>query len=77
RSNMESKTEEPGELAGDEEAPREVEEQLVVDDAESIQIDGDEYITVDMYDNDYYTRDDKEGHMFALIEHQEDRRIHM
>ncbi|KAG6898838.1 hypothetical protein C0993_003666 [Termitomyces sp. T159_Od127] len=76
-SDVENKTEELGELAGDEKAPQEVEEQSVVDDAESIQIDRDEYITVDMYDNDYYTHDDKEDHMFALTEHQEDRCICM
>ncbi|KAG6876241.1 hypothetical protein C0993_004765, partial [Termitomyces sp. T159_Od127] len=70
-------TEELGELAGEEEAPQEVEEQSVVDDAESVQIDGDEYVAVDVYDNDYYTRDDKKNHMFALTEHQEDRRICM
>ncbi|KAG6883570.1 hypothetical protein C0993_005410 [Termitomyces sp. T159_Od127] len=68
-SDAESKTEELGELTSKEEAPQEVEEQSVVDDAESVQIDGDEYITVDMYDNDYYTHDDEEEHMFALTEH--------
>ncbi|KAG6864860.1 hypothetical protein C0993_008484, partial [Termitomyces sp. T159_Od127] len=76
-SNVESKTEEPGKLASDKETPQEVEEQLVVNDAESVQIDEDEYIAVDMYDNDYYTCDDKEEHMFALTEHQEDRHVHM
>ncbi|KAG6877308.1 hypothetical protein C0993_008689 [Termitomyces sp. T159_Od127] len=76
-SNTESETEEPGELVHDEEALQEVEEQLVVDDAESIQIDGDEYIAVDVYDNDYYACDDKEEHMFSLMEHQEDRCICM
>ncbi|KAG6867440.1 hypothetical protein C0993_002743, partial [Termitomyces sp. T159_Od127] len=68
---------EQGELIDDKEAPQEVEEQLVVKDAESIQIDGDEYVAVDIYDNDYYAYDDEEEHMFALTEHQEDRRICM
>ncbi|KAG6882172.1 hypothetical protein C0992_012537, partial [Termitomyces sp. T32_za158] len=66
---------EPEELANDEEGPQEGEEPIADDDAESIQIDGDEYVAVDVYDNDYYARDDKEEHMFALTEHQGDRRV--
>ncbi|KAG6884611.1 hypothetical protein C0993_009597 [Termitomyces sp. T159_Od127] len=65
-SDAESKTEELGELAGDKEATQKAEEQLVVNNAESVQIDRDEYVAVDVYDNDYYTCDDKEEHMFAL-----------
>ncbi|KAG6863673.1 hypothetical protein C0993_010671, partial [Termitomyces sp. T159_Od127] len=76
-SDVESRTEELGELASNEEALQEAEEQSVVNDAESVQIDGDRYVAVDMYNNDYYTCDDKEEHMFALTEHQEDRHIHM
>ncbi|KAG6877854.1 hypothetical protein C0992_009132, partial [Termitomyces sp. T32_za158] len=65
------------ELIEDEEAPQEVEEQLVTDDAESIQIDGDEYVAVDVYDNDYYAHNNKKEHMFALTEHQGDSCVHM
>ncbi|KAG6874674.1 hypothetical protein C0992_007007 [Termitomyces sp. T32_za158] len=72
-SNAESNTDaEPEELVKDKEAPQEGEEQSAGDDAESIQIDGDEYVAVDVYNNDYYTRDDEEEHMFALTEHQDD-----
>ncbi|KAG6893692.1 hypothetical protein C0992_008995, partial [Termitomyces sp. T32_za158] len=76
-SNVESNAEaDPVEPAHDnEEAPQDVEEQSAVDDAESVQINGDEYVAVDVYDNDYYARDDKEEHMFALTEHQGDRRV--
>ncbi|KAG6859288.1 hypothetical protein C0995_009949, partial [Termitomyces sp. Mi166 len=45
------------------------------DDAESVHIDGDEYVTVNIYDNEYYACDDKEEHLFALTEHQGDKRI--
>ncbi|KAG6882748.1 hypothetical protein C0993_009294 [Termitomyces sp. T159_Od127] len=72
-SNMESEAEEQGGLIDNEEGPRELEEQLVVDDAESMMIDGDEYVAVDVYNNEYYARDNKEEHMFALMEHQDDR----
>ncbi|KAG6878158.1 hypothetical protein C0992_008535 [Termitomyces sp. T32_za158] len=65
------------ELIKDEEVPQEVEEQSVVDNAESIQIDGDEYVAVDVYYNDYYTRDDEEEHMFALTKHQGDECVCM
>ncbi|KAG6875454.1 hypothetical protein C0993_009162, partial [Termitomyces sp. T159_Od127] len=40
-------------------------------------IDGDEDVAVDVYDNDYYACDDEEEHMFALMEHQEDRHVCM
>ncbi|KAG6858276.1 hypothetical protein C0995_001189 [Termitomyces sp. Mi166 len=73
-SNVESNAEEDQEeLVNDEEAPPEVEELEGDDDAESIHIDGDEYITVDVYDNEYYACDDKEEHLFALTEHQGDK----
>ncbi|KAG6875561.1 hypothetical protein C0992_003345 [Termitomyces sp. T32_za158] len=68
-SNTEADQEEP---IKDEKAPQEVKEQSDLDDAESIQIDRDEYIAVDIYNNDYYTHDDEEEHMFALTEHQGD-----
>ncbi|KAG6876923.1 hypothetical protein C0993_012069 [Termitomyces sp. T159_Od127] len=64
-SDTESETEEQGELVDNEEALQEIEEQSVVEDAESVQIDEDEYVAVDVYDNDYYTHDDDEEHMFA------------
>ncbi|KAG6884303.1 hypothetical protein C0995_010556, partial [Termitomyces sp. Mi166 len=61
------------ELINDEEVPPEVEEPEDDDDAESIHIDGDEYVTVDVYDKEYYAHDDKEEHLFALTEHQGDK----
>ncbi|KAG6878482.1 hypothetical protein C0992_008042 [Termitomyces sp. T32_za158] len=60
------------ELVEDEEVPHKVKEQAAGDDAKSVQIDGDKYVTVDIYDNDYYACDDEEEHMFALTEHQDD-----
>ncbi|KAG6873564.1 hypothetical protein C0993_001322, partial [Termitomyces sp. T159_Od127] len=57
------------------EVPQDVEEQSAVDDAESVQINGDEYVAVDVYDNDYYARDDEEEHLVALTEHQGDSRV--
>ncbi|KAG6870942.1 hypothetical protein C0995_009561, partial [Termitomyces sp. Mi166 len=59
------------------EVPPEVEEPEGDDDAESIHIDGDKYVTVDVYDNEYYARDDEEEHLFALTKHQGDKRVHM
>ncbi|KAG6884541.1 hypothetical protein C0992_006107 [Termitomyces sp. T32_za158] len=77
-SNAESNADvELDELVGDKEALQEDEEPAAGDDAKSVQIDGDEYVAVDVYDNDYYARDDEEEHMFALMEHQDDRRIRM
>ncbi|KAG6898664.1 hypothetical protein C0995_008919 [Termitomyces sp. Mi166 len=77
-SDVESNTEEDQEeLVNDEEAPPEVEELEGDDDAESIHIDGDKYVAVDVYDNKYYARDDEEEHLFALTEHQGDKRIYM
>ncbi|KAG6870985.1 hypothetical protein C0995_009243, partial [Termitomyces sp. Mi166 len=75
-SDVESNTEEnQKELVDDEEVPPEVEEPEGDDDAESIHIDGDEYVTVDIYDNKYYACDNEEEHLFALTEHQGDKRI--
>ncbi|KAG6858022.1 hypothetical protein C0995_003317, partial [Termitomyces sp. Mi166 len=75
-SDVESNAEEnQEELVNDKEVPPEVEEPEGDDDAESIHIDGDKYVTVDVYDNEYYARDDKEEHLFALTEHQGDKRI--
>ncbi|KAG6874952.1 hypothetical protein C0992_005808 [Termitomyces sp. T32_za158] len=79
KSDAESDTEAgPEEPAHDnEEVPQDVEEQSAVDAAESVQIDGDEYVAVDVYDNNYYAHDDEEEHMFALTKHQGDGRIRM
>ncbi|KAG6894335.1 hypothetical protein C0993_011767, partial [Termitomyces sp. T159_Od127] len=74
-SNAEAGPEEP--VHDNEEVPQEVEEQSAVDDAESVQIDGDEYVAVDVYDNDYYARDDEEEHLVALTEHQGNSRVRM
>ncbi|KAG6870672.1 hypothetical protein C0995_011405, partial [Termitomyces sp. Mi166 len=77
-SNVESNAEEnQEELIDNEEVPPEMEEPEGDDDAESVHIDGDEYVTVNVYDNEYYARDDKEEHLFALTEHQGDKRVHM
>ncbi|KAG5350037.1 hypothetical protein C0989_000530 [Termitomyces sp. Mn162] len=65
------------EVAKDKEGPQDDEAQLTLDDAESVQMDGDEYVAVDIYDNDYYTCDDKDEDMFALTEHQEDKCVYM
>ncbi|KAG6859667.1 hypothetical protein C0995_005952, partial [Termitomyces sp. Mi166 len=65
------------ELVDNEEVPPEVEELESDDDTESIYIDGDKYITVDVYDNEYYAREDEEKHLFALTEHQGDKCVHM
>ncbi|KAG6855252.1 hypothetical protein C0995_006888, partial [Termitomyces sp. Mi166 len=74
-SGVESNAEEDQEeLIDNEEAPPEVEELESDDNAKSVHIDGDEYIAVDVYDNKYYAHDDKEEHLFALTEHQGDKR---
>ncbi|KAG6880678.1 hypothetical protein C0995_004950, partial [Termitomyces sp. Mi166 len=58
-SNAESDVEEDQkELIKDEEVPPEVEDLEAEYDAESVHIDGDEYVTVDVYDNEYYTCED-------------------
>ncbi|KAG6869578.1 hypothetical protein C0995_002057 [Termitomyces sp. Mi166 len=75
-SNVKSNAEEDQEkLIDDKEAPSKVEELEGDDNTESIHIDGDEYVAVDVYDNEYYAHDDKEEHLFALTEHQGDKRI--
>ncbi|KAG6894069.1 hypothetical protein C0995_015080, partial [Termitomyces sp. Mi166 len=75
-SDVESNAEEDQEeLINDKEAPPEVEELEGDDNAESVHIDGDEYVAVDVYDNEYYAHDDEEEHLFALTEHQGDKRI--
>ncbi|KAG6885022.1 hypothetical protein C0995_009635, partial [Termitomyces sp. Mi166 len=75
-SNAESNAEdEQEELVNDEEVPPEVEEPEAEDDAESVHIDGDKYVTVDIYDNKYHTHEDDEEHLFALTEYQGDRRV--
>ncbi|KAG6881522.1 hypothetical protein C0995_001668, partial [Termitomyces sp. Mi166 len=77
-SDVESNTEEDQEeLINDEEASPEVEELEGDDDAESVHIDGDKYVAVDIYDNKYYACDDEEEHLFALTEHQGDKRVCM
>ncbi|KAG6870891.1 hypothetical protein C0995_009830 [Termitomyces sp. Mi166 len=78
RNDAESNAEEDQEeLVKDEEVPPEVEELGDEDDAESVHIDGDEYVTVNVYDNEYYTREDDEEHLFALTEYQGDRHVKM
>ncbi|KAG6896021.1 hypothetical protein C0993_008865 [Termitomyces sp. T159_Od127] len=74
-SDAEAGPEEPAH--DNEEVPQDVEEQSAVDDAESVQIDGDEYVAVDVYDNDYYACDDEEEHLVALTKHQGDGRVCM
>ncbi|KAG6857824.1 hypothetical protein C0995_004975, partial [Termitomyces sp. Mi166 len=77
-SNAESNAEEDQEeLIKDEEVPPEVEDPEVEYDTESVHIDGDEYVMVDVYDNEYYICEDDEEHLFALIEYQGDTRVHM
>ncbi|KAG6869994.1 hypothetical protein C0995_001865, partial [Termitomyces sp. Mi166 len=77
-SNAESNIEEDQEeLVKDEKVPPEEEDLEAEYDAESIHIDGDEYVTVDVYDNKYYTHEDDEEHLFALTEYQGDTRIQM
>ncbi|KAG6859478.1 hypothetical protein C0995_008101 [Termitomyces sp. Mi166 len=77
-SNVESNAEEnQEELVNDKEVSPEVKEPEGDDDAESVHIDGDKYVTVDVYDNKYYAHDNEEEHLFALTEHQEDEHVHM
>ncbi|KAG6858806.1 hypothetical protein C0995_013797 [Termitomyces sp. Mi166 len=77
-SDAESDVEEDQkELIKDEEVLPEVKDLEAEYDAESIHIDGDEYVTVDVYDNEYYTREDDEEHLFALTEYQGDTRFQM
>ncbi|KAG6883545.1 hypothetical protein C0995_012125 [Termitomyces sp. Mi166 len=77
-SNVESNVEEnQEELIDDEEVLPEREESEGDDNTESVHIDGDKYVTVDVYDNEYYAHDVEEEHLFALTEHQGDKHIHM
>ncbi|KAG6870887.1 hypothetical protein C0995_009904 [Termitomyces sp. Mi166 len=77
-SDVESNAEkDQEELVDDEEAPPEVEELEGDDNAESVHIDGDEYVAVDIYDNEYYAHDDEEEHLFALTKHQGDKCVCM
>ncbi|KAG6858630.1 hypothetical protein C0995_015218, partial [Termitomyces sp. Mi166 len=77
-SNAESNIEEDQEeLIKDEEVPPEVEDLEVEYDTESVHIDGDEYVMVDVYDNKYYTCEDDEEHLFALTEYQGDTHVQM
>ncbi|KAG6886835.1 hypothetical protein C0995_004011 [Termitomyces sp. Mi166 len=77
-SDVESNAEEDQkELVDDEEAPPKVEELEGDDDAESVHIDGDEYVILDVYDNKYYAHDNEEEHLFALTEHQGDKHVCM
>ncbi|KAG6869588.1 hypothetical protein C0995_001937, partial [Termitomyces sp. Mi166 len=77
-SDAESNVEEDQEeLVKDEEVPPDVEDLEAEYDTESIHIDGDEYVTVEVYDNEYYTCEDDEEHLFALTEYQGDTRIQM
>ncbi|KAG6858638.1 hypothetical protein C0995_015087, partial [Termitomyces sp. Mi166 len=77
-SDVESNAEEDQEkLVNNEEAPPEVEELEGDDNAESIHIDEDEYVAVEVYNNEYYAHDNKEEHLFALTEHQGDKRVRM
>ncbi|KAG6882245.1 hypothetical protein C0995_015316 [Termitomyces sp. Mi166 len=77
-NDVESNAEEDQEeLINDEEVPLEVEEPGDEYDTESVHIDGDEYVTVDVYDNKYYTREDDEEHLFPLTKYQEDRHVKM
>ncbi|KAG6858499.1 hypothetical protein C0995_016166, partial [Termitomyces sp. Mi166 len=73
-SNVEKDQEE---LINDKEVPPEVEDLEAEYDTESIHIDGDEYVTVDVYDNEYYTCEDDEEHLFALTEYQGDTHVQM
>ncbi|KAG6880875.1 hypothetical protein C0995_004043, partial [Termitomyces sp. Mi166 len=76
--NAESNIEEDQEeLIKDEEVPPEVEDLEAEYDAESIHINGDEYVTVDIYDNKYYTCEDDEEHLFALTEYQGEAHVQM
>ncbi|KAG6882001.1 hypothetical protein C0995_016287, partial [Termitomyces sp. Mi166 len=77
-SNAESDIEEDQEeLVKDKEVPPEVEDLEAEYDAESVHIDGDEYVMVDVYDNEYYTHEDDEEHLFALMEYQGDTHVQM
>ncbi|KAG6859187.1 hypothetical protein C0995_010851, partial [Termitomyces sp. Mi166 len=72
-SNAESDIEEDQEeLVKDEEVSPEEEDLEAEYDTESVHINGDEYVMVNIYDNEYYTREEDEEHLFALMEYQGD-----
>ncbi|KAG6898975.1 hypothetical protein C0993_002108 [Termitomyces sp. T159_Od127] len=60
--------EELDKLIGDKGAPQEPKEQSVVDDAKSIEIDGNEYVAVNIYDNNYYACEEEEegAHVYSV-----------
>ncbi|KAG6898753.1 hypothetical protein C0993_004536, partial [Termitomyces sp. T159_Od127] len=64
-------------LVEDEEEDPAREEHSVVDNMESVKIDGDEYIAVDIYDNEYYAWEDEEEHLFALTNHPDNKCVRM
>ncbi|KAG6890963.1 hypothetical protein C0995_000920, partial [Termitomyces sp. Mi166 len=77
-SDVESNTDEnQEELVDNKEVPPEVEEPEGDDNAKSVHINGNKYVTVNIYDNKYYAHDDKKKHLFALTEHQGDKCIRM
>ncbi|KAG6886338.1 hypothetical protein C0995_008625 [Termitomyces sp. Mi166 len=77
-SDAESDVEEDQEeLVKDEEVPPEEKDLKAEYDTESVHIDGDEYVMVDVYDNEYYTHKEDEEHLFALTEYQGDTCVQM
>ncbi|KAG6871846.1 hypothetical protein C0995_015787 [Termitomyces sp. Mi166 len=54
------------------ERPEVLAKQLEQDDAKSILIDGDEYITVNVYNNDYYNCNSNSEYMVAMMEAPEE-----
>ncbi|KAG6898988.1 hypothetical protein C0993_002009 [Termitomyces sp. T159_Od127] len=69
--------EDPEELVKNEQEDHAGKEHSVVSSVKSVMIDGDKYIAVDIYDNDYYVQKDEEEHLFALINRPDDKHIHM
>ncbi|KAG6899110.1 hypothetical protein C0993_000789, partial [Termitomyces sp. T159_Od127] len=59
--------EDPKELVKNKEEDLGGEEHSVVDNTEGIMINGDKYVAVNVYNNDYYAQEDEEEHLFALI----------
>ncbi|KAG6867250.1 hypothetical protein C0993_005238 [Termitomyces sp. T159_Od127] len=69
--------EDPKELIENEEEDPAGEEHSVVDNVESVIIDGDKYVAVDVYNNNYYAWEDEEEHLFALTDRPDDKHIYM
>ncbi|KAG6867151.1 hypothetical protein C0993_006241 [Termitomyces sp. T159_Od127] len=69
--------EDPEELIENKEEDPSGKEHSVVDSVESVMINGDKYVAVDVYDNDYYAWEDEEEHLFALTDCPDDKRIHI